>query len=235
MINIFIKLLKNKYFLIWLTLFVGILFFIYNPILNFKSEYMEIKEITNFIYIFYVFLLPMSFFEMGFTTCLILDLCYLSIVTYIVVNFINYFFVDSSSITLTRVDRKKWINNILKINILFSILISIIYILFFIILCISNDINISLEFKNFVPIIYKLLITIIIPDIYLLFYIKTDSSVLSLGFFLITYICLELLIKATFNELSLSFSYPILLIILLITIYICVSLLILKLFKRRDI
>ena len=47
MINIFIKLLKNKYFLIWLTLFVGILFFIYNPILNFKSEYMEIKEINN--------------------------------------------------------------------------------------------------------------------------------------------------------------------------------------------
>lgn len=235
MINIFIKLLKNKYFSIWLILFIGVLFFVYNPILNFKSEYMETKGISDFIYIFYVFLLPMSFYEMGFTTCLILDLCYLSIVIYTVVNFINYFFVDSSSITLTRVDRKEWIHNILKINFLFSIMISIIYVLFFILLCILNGINISLEFKNLIPIIYKIIITIIIPNIYLLFYIKTDSSILSLGFFSIVYICLELLIKTTFNELSLTFSYPILLIVLFIAIYICVILMILKLFKRRDV
>lgn len=235
MMNIFMKFLKNKFFLIWLSLFIGILFLIYNPILNFKSDYMEIKGITDFIYIFYVFLLPMSFFEMGIIICLLLDLCYLSIVVYIIVNFVNYFFVESSSITLTRIDRKKWIYNILKINFLFSVSISIIYILFFIVLCISKNINISFEFKDIIPIIYKIIITIIVPNIYLLFYIKTDSSTISLGFLLITYICFELLIKTTFNESSLSFNYSILIITLLITIYMCVILLILKLFKRRDV
>lgn len=233
--NLFLKLLKNKYFMIWIILFIGILFFIYNPILNFKSEYMEEKSISDFIYIFYVFLLPMSFFESGFITCSLLDLCYLSIVSYVIVNFINYFFIDNSSTTLTRIDRKKWINSILKINFLFSIITSILYVLFFILLCISKNINIPFKINNIIPIIYKILITIITPNIYLLFFIKTNSSILSLSFSSIIYILFELLIKTTFDELTLSFNYSIILIILLISIYIGINSLILKLFKRRDV
>lgn len=234
MINMFIKLLKNKYFIIWIIIFLFILFFLYNPSLNYQKTHIEIIDTNEILNIFYQYLLPMSFYENDILISLLTDLCYISIVIYIVVNFVFFFFTYSSSITLTRIDRKKWIYNILKINILFSMLITFIYILFFILLCILNNINISIDFKNIIPIIYKFLITIIMPNTYLLFYIKTDSEVLSLGFSIITYVLLEFLIKSTYNMLTYTFNYIFIVIILFIFLYICISYLILILFKRRD-
>ena len=228
------KIFKNKYFIIWIIIFLFILFFLYNPSLNYQKTHIEIIDTNEILNIFYQYLLPMSFYENDILISLLTDLCYISIVIYIVVNFVFFFCTYSSSITLTRIDRKKWIYNILKINILFSMLITFIYILFFILLCILNNINISIDFKNIIPIIYKFLITMIMPNTYLLFYIKTDSEVLSLGFSIITYVLLEFLIKSTYNMLTYTFNYIFIVIILFIFLYICISYLILILFKRRD-
>ena len=235
MTNMFKKFLKNKYFYIWILIFIIILYFIFNPILKFKGEYMEIKKIKDFIYIFYVFLLPISFYDMGFASCFLLDICYLSIIMYMVVNFINYFFVDSATTTLTRIDRNKWIHNILKINFIYSLFSALVYIIIFIILCLINNISVELIINNIIPMVYKILITLIIPNLYLLFYIKTDSSIISLSFSSIFYILIELLIKGTFKELTLKFQYPIIIIMLLTLIYLSICSLVFKTFKRRDL
>lgn len=233
--SIFMIFLKNKYFLIWILFFTLVLYFAYNPLLSFKSEYMDEKNITNVIYIFYVFILPMAFYEMGFASCIVLDLCFLSIVSYIIVNFISYFFVDSISSTLTRIGRKKWIKQVFSINFIFSLIISLFYILIFIILCFTNSIKINPEINIFIAIIYKILITLIIPNVYLLLYIKTDSSIMSLGFSSLCYILLELIIKTTFIEKSLTFNYPIFVSMFIIIIYLLIYTLIENSFKRRDV
>src|SRR5574344_1536585 len=201
MIKLFISFLKNKYFAIWVVFFIAILYFAYNPILHFKSIYMEENSISDVTFIFYVFLLPMSFYEMGFVTCLVLDLCFVSILSYIIVNFVNYFFVDSVSTTLTRVNRVKWIKNIFFINFIFSFIVSLLYIIFFLILCYSKGLSLTFGLDSLIIIIiYKILITIIIPNVYLLFYIRTNSPIISLGFLNAIYIMFELIIKMTFVE-----------------------------------
>jgi len=134
--NIAIKFIKNKYFLIWMLFFIGILLFIFNPILYDKTNYMQNKNITDYLYIYYVFLLPMSFYDMGFLTCFLLDIVYFSIISYISVSFINLFFRTSSSITIPRLSRQKWIKDVINLNLISSIIISLIYVIFFLILCI---------------------------------------------------------------------------------------------------
>jgi hypothetical protein len=233
--TIFINFLKNKYFLIWIIFFALVLYFAFNPLLSFKLEYMNDRNITDVVYIFYVFTLPITFYEMGFVTCIILDLCFISILSYIIVNFINYFFIESISSTLTRIKRSEWIKQVFSINFIFSLVISVFYILFFIILCFKNKISIDLETDILIVISYKTLLTILIPNIYLLLYIKTNSSIISLGFSSLFYILLELIIKITFVETSLTFKYSMFVYIFIIIIYLLIYKLTEIGFKRRDV
>ena len=128
--KLFIYFLKNKFFVIWLLLFFIVLYLSFNPLLSFKYDYMNDNSITNIIYIFYVFMLPLTFYEMGFVSCMIIDLCFISILSYAVASFINYFF-ENSSITLTRIKRGKCVNELYIINFIFSTFLTIIYIIFF--------------------------------------------------------------------------------------------------------
>ena len=72
--KLFQKFIKNKYFIFWIILFTIILYIIFNPLLRDTTEYMQIRKITEYRYIFYVFLLPMSFYDMGFSSCMFLEL-----------------------------------------------------------------------------------------------------------------------------------------------------------------
>lgn len=105
MIIIFSKYIKNKYFIMWICLLIIVLYLIFNPLLSDKLKYMQENNMSDITYIFYVFLLPMSFYEAGILTCLKLDFSYICLMMYIVSCFINYFLVESSSSTLVRISR----------------------------------------------------------------------------------------------------------------------------------
>ena len=110
------KFVKNKSFIAWSLSILFILFFLFNPILSIKKQYMMFNNINDFCYIYYVFLLPMSFYDMSFIDCLFLELIYFSFIIYISVSYVNLFFRDTSSVTLTRLNREKWIKEIIGIN-----------------------------------------------------------------------------------------------------------------------
>lgn len=232
--RLFIYFLKNKVFIIWLTLFIIVLYLSFNPLLSFKYDYMNDNNITNIIYIFYVFMLPITFYEMGFVSCMIIDLCFVSILSYAVASFINYFF-ENASTTLTRIKRDKCVSGLYAINFIFSIFLTILYIVFFTFLCLKNNIEIIIDINVCTVISYKVLIAILIPNIYLFSYIKTNSSILSLSFTYLFYILLELLIKITFIESSLSFNFSIILLAFIIIIYLLLYKLSDNMLLRRDV
>lgn len=232
--KLFLYFLKNKVFIIWLTLFIIVLYLSFNPLLSFKYDYMNDNSITNIIYIFYVFMLPITFYEMGFVSCMIIDLCFVSILSYAVVSFINYFF-ENASTTLTRIKRNKCVSGLYAINFIFSIFLTILYIVFFTFLCLKNNIEIIIDINVCTVISYKVLIAILIPNIYLFSYIKTNSSILSLSFTYLFYILLELLIKITFIESSLSFNFSIILLAFIIIIYLLLYKLSDNMLLRRDV
>lgn len=232
--KLFIYFLKNKVFVIWLLLFFIVLYLSFNPLLSFKYDYMNDNSITNIIYIFYVFMLPLTFYEMGFVSCMIIDLCFISILSYAVASFINYFF-ENSSITLTRIKRGKCVKELYKINFIFSTFLTIIYIILFSLLCLKNNIEINMDINVCIVIGYKLLIAVLVPNIYLFSYIKTNSSISSLGFTYLVYILLELLIKITFIESSLSFKFSIIVLIFIMVIYLLLYKLSNNMFLRRDV
>ncbi len=233
--SIFITYLSNKSFWLWSFFFFLALYFIYNPILAMKTQYMEIMNLKDISYLYYVFMLPMTFYELSFVSCIMLDLAYLSIIFYMVVNFVDFFFLESSSSTLTRIDRRDWIKKIFEINLFFSLLISILYISFFFILCTMNDITITLDINIIVIICYKILLTLIIPNVYLLIYLIVNNPLISLLFSCSIYILFEILIKTTVDILSLKFNVPLIILFLLVLIYISTYQSIKYFFQRRDV
>ena len=50
--KLFQKFIKNKYFIFWIILFTIILYIIFNPLLRDTTEYMQIRKITEYRYIF---------------------------------------------------------------------------------------------------------------------------------------------------------------------------------------
>ena len=200
MIYLFNKFIKNKYFILFIILFLILLYLIFNPIMGSKMEYMDLNNITDNIYLYFVYILPFTFYNNATVSCLILDLSYFCIISYIGVYFVNYFFEDTATITLTRKDRNKWIKDIFKCIIIFATIISIIYSLYFSILCIFNTFIIKFKIDLLIIIIYKILISIILSLIYILFYIKIKDILISLGFSYIISILYQLLIKITFIE-----------------------------------
>lgn len=235
MINILKRFLNSKYLYILIIIFLIVLFLVYNPLLRYKSIYMENKTITDFIYLYYVFIIPMSFYEEGLGTCLILETMYISVLLYIVVSFINYFFNENATTTITRIDRETWIKSILNINLIFSILYSCIYILYYYLLCTINGISIVFSVNNIIPVIYKILISISIPNIYIFVYIKTNNLLSSLGFSIFIDIIFQIIIRNYFNEQTLLFSNVIYIILFLILSYLTTRVISISSFKRRDI
>lgn len=235
MINLFKKFIKNKYFIIWVLFFLLILYFTFNPLMYDKTNYMNIKNITDYRYLYYVFLLPMSFYDMGFVSCIILELSCFSIVSYICVSFVNLFFKETSSVTITRLGRERWIKEVININLIFSIIVSIIYISFFYLLCIKNNIDIKASFDMLIPIIYKIIIICIIPLVFINTFIKTNSEVSSILISLITDLFLQLVIRITFIEETLIFNYYFIIIILFLLFYYLMKRFSISIFKRRDV
>ncbi len=233
--EIFKSFLEDKKFYTWLCLFFFLLFFIFNPVLALKDAYMEVKNITDMLYIALVFLLPMSFYEMGLTSCILLDVSYLSLVFFVVIKFINYFFNEGSSCTLTRIKRDKWIKELFKINFIFSILISILYIAFYIVLCVLHEITIDINLTLIIGIILKILITILIPNIYLLCYIIMNSPFTSLLTSIVIYVFLEIIIKFNFIEESLTFKNVWFIFIIIIGLYISIYKTTKIIFKEKDV
>ena len=235
MIYLFNKFIKNKYFILFVILFLILLYLIFNPIMGSKMEYMDLNNITDNIYLYFVYILPFTFYNNATVSCLILDLSYFCIISYIGVYFVNYFFEDTATITLTRKDRNKWIKDIFKCIIIFATIISIIYSLYFLILCIFNTFIIKFKIDLLIIIIYKILISIILSLTYILFYIKIKDILISLGFSYIISILYQLLIKITFLESTLYFKYPIIIILLLIISIILIFNYIKIVFKRSDV
>lgn len=233
--NIYFKILKDKKFILLLMLFILLLIFIVNPILNIKTEYMDVKNIRDYLYVYYVFMLPMSFFDMGLLVCFMLDLIYLSIVFYLVVSIINCFFVNCSTSMLVRVNRDIWIKKIILYNNLYTLIISFIYILFFFVLCLVNDFVVVIDYKLVLPMIYKVILSLIVNNILLLMFILSKSFLISISFSIFIFILLELIVKTTFSDSNLLFNYPLLMIIFLLVLLICIYKLIILNFKRSDI
>ncbi len=235
MIRILKRFILNKYFLLWQILFLIIIYFICKPLCGLKASYMDVHDISDYTYIYYTMLLPMTFFDSSFIFCLLIECSYLAILSYVIIQFIDHFFIKNPSSTFCRIGRHKWIKEIIKINLFFALIISLIYIIFCYFVCINENLKINFEYMMLIPIAYKILLTILIPNIYLLFYIKTDEALNSTIIYILCYIILEIIIKSTFYENTLTFTNPIIIILLLLIIYISIIYLIIKSFEKRDL
>ena len=89
--------------------------------------------------------------------------------------------------------------------------------------------------NNFLPIIYKTIISCIVPITYIYAYIKTDNAGLSLGFSIFVNIILQIIIKISFDVKKLYFGNSIYTILIFIVLYLLLRSLSIKSFKRRDI
>lgn len=198
--KILIEFLFNKKFVFWILVMFLMMFLIYRPIINDKTLYMNVKNITDNSYLVNVFVLPLSFFDMGLFGCIVLDSLYLCILSYLVVSFVDFFFLTYSSVALTRIKRKKWLKYIIKVNILYSLFILLLYVGLFIVLCFQSKIVNSININIIILIIYKILLTIIYPNLYLDFYLKTDNYIYSIFGAILCYVLFEFIIRATYIE-----------------------------------
>lgn len=235
MIKLFRKYILDNRFIVWFIIFALAMYFIYRPLLSEKTQYMDIRNISDYAYLFYVLLLPLAFCDMGVFESLVLDLLYISILSYVIISFVDFFFKKCSTVTLTRIKRKEWIKEIIKINLIYSLLVSIFYILFFLGLCVFNNIVYDLKLFHFIPTVYKILLTLIYPNFYLYFFLKSDSFPISVIGSGLIYILLEFVIRTSFVEEIAKFSNAGLIIIFFIVIYLCLIYLIKESFERRDI
>lgn len=238
MIKMLKKFINNKYFYIWLVLLLIILYMFYGFFWSGISNYMMYNEIEDKMYIFYVYTLPMTFSNSNYMFCFLLDLLYITVLLYPSVSFVDYFFNQNATTSITRISREKWIKQFINVNLICSITIAIIYILLYYILGRIENVDVELGFKtinNYLPILYKFLISCIVPVIYIYMYIKTDNSGISLGFTIFAHILLQTIIKIMFDIEKLQFNNPIYYTGLFIVLYLLMRSLSIKSFKRRDI
>lgn len=238
MMNLLKKYLNNIYFYLWILFSIIILYMFYAFFWSGVSNYMEFNNINEQMFIFYTYVLPITFSNVNLTFCFLLDALYISILLYPTISLIDYFFNQNPTTSMTRVNRKNWINNFININVIYSIIITLIYILLYKLFGEIYDFEIQLEFHNLnslLPIIYKFLLSFIIVMIYIYSYIKTDNFALSVGFSIFFNILLQVIIKITFDISELIFNNYIYIICTFILLYILIIVLTIKKFKRRDI
>lgn len=238
MIKILQKFINNKYFYLWSILLLIILYMFYVFFTGTIGNYMLFNGIENEIYKFYAYTLPMTYSNANYMFCLLLDFLYLTILLYPVVSFVDYFFNQNSTTSITRIKREIWIKQFINVNLICSIIISIIYILLYYILGKVHGFEIIIEYKsldNFLPIIYKILISCIAPIVYIFSYIKTDNPGISLAFTIFINIILQIIIKITFDISLLHFDNWYFCIGIFIVLYMLIRILSIKSFMRRDI
>lgn len=238
MMNMLKKFLNNKFFYLWTIVIIIILYMFYAFFWSGISNYMLFNGIKDEIYVFYAYTLPMSFSNANLLFCFLLDIMFITILLYPSVSFVDYFFNKNSTTSITRIDRNEWIKKFINVNIICSISITIIYILLYYILGNIHEFEIVLDFKSFnnlLPIIYKFIISSIVPVVYIYAYIKTDNPGVSLGFSIFANILLQVIIKISFNVEKMYFGNYIYTICIFIIIYTLLRILAIKSFKRRDI
>lgn len=239
MMNMLRRFINNKYFYLWSIIIILVLYMFYGFFHASVANYMLWNQIEdNEMYIFYVYTLPMAFSNVNYMFCILLDVLYMTILLYPSVSFVDYFFNENSTTTTTRISRNRWIDEFISVNLLCSVLISAIYILLYYILGNIHDYEIILQFaslNNFLPIIYKTIISCIVPITYIYAYIKTDNAGLSLGFSIFVNIILQIIIKISFDVKKLYFGNSIYTILIFIVLYLLLRSLSIKSFKRRDI
>ena len=235
MMQNFKKFTLNKYFLIWILIFLSILYLFGGFLIVQKKNLMLNSNIEDLKYCFYSLLLPMSFFDDTTMWSFLIDCCYLSILSYVVIQFVDRFFIKNPSVTFNRVGRKKWIKKVILFNFIYAFLFNLLYIFFCYIICFKKNILFTFELSSLIPLIYKTFITILIPNIYLLCYIKTDNAVTSTIFYILIYILFELVIRMTFVNETLKFNYAIWGIFFLFIMYIIICKITLNAFEMRDL
>ena len=235
MIENFKKFILNKYFLVWFLIFLYIIYIYGGFVVNQKKDIMFNSNIEDMKYCFYALILPMSFFDNTTMWSLLIDCCYLSILSYVTIQFVDQFFIKNPSVTFTRVGRKKWIKQVILFNFIYASLFSVIYIGLCYIICLKSDTIFTFNFNVLIPLIYKILITILIPNIYLIFYINTNNAVISTISYILIYILFELIIRITFVTETLIFNYAYAGILFLLIIYLFIYKIIINGFETRDL
>lgn len=230
MIEIFKKFIKSKSFIAFFILFLIVTFYTYSIICPIKIELYK-----NNILSLYSYLMPITFREKTEFYSIILGISYSIIISYILVQFLNYIFNTSSVSIMTRLGRKRVIKDIILINLLYSLIIYVIYILIFIYFYNKYHFVIPLSSNLVVILLIKLLLTILMPMLYLFIYINTDSPFLGTSILTLSSITIELILGKIFNASKLSFNYSILIICLLCIIILFLYKTIINLFERRDI
>lgn len=229
------KIIFNKNFLILFCVFSIVIYLIFNPLLMYKVDYANQKNILDSIYLFYVFLLPMSFYDMGFIVCFLLDVCFYSLNIYLIVKCLDYFLVKLSSSVVYKLTRKNLMKKIILYSQIYSLFLSIFYVIFYFVMCVKSDINITITSTLIIAIVLKILLSLISSIIYLFIYIKTRSSFLSLAFSFFSCIIFELFLKMMFDEITLSFRLNYLIIVFLFFIYNITIILAKRCFERWEV
>lgn len=221
MIYLFKKFLKNKIFIIYISLFLVLIYLVNKSYLPIKIEYMMESNITNNNYLLYSVLLPIVYYDNSILESIILDLSYYCIVSYLVVSYVDLFFNEMVNVIFTKIKRDISIKNILICNIIFSFTIVLGYILYFYILFSIKKIDFIFDINVIILLIIKILITLLITNLYINLYINTKNIPISLILPYMLYVVFELLIRLLFSNLN--YIYIIIFLLIVFNYYIYLS------------
>lgn len=221
MIYLFKKFLKNKIFIIYISLFLVLIYLVNKSYLPIKIEYMMESNITNNNYLLYSVLLPIVYYDNSILESIILDLSYYCIVSYLVVSYVDLFFNEMVNVIFTKIKRDISIKNILICNIIFSFIIVLGYILYFYILFSIKKIDFIFDINVIILLIIKILITLLITNLYINLYINTKNIPISLILPYMLYVVFELLIRLIFSNLN--YIFVIIFILIIFNYYIYLS------------
>ncbi len=221
MIYLFKKFLKNKIFIIYISLFLVLIYLVNKSYLPIKIEYMMESNITNNNYLLYSVLLPIVYYDNSILESIILDLSYYCIVSYLVVSYVDLFFNEMVNVIFTKIKRDISIKNILICNIIFSFIIVLGYILYFYILFSIKKIDFIFDINVIILLIIKILITLLLTNLYINLYINTKNIPISLILPYMLYVVFELLIRLIFSNLN--YIFVIIFILIIFNYYIYLS------------
>lgn len=172
MIKVFFSFIKEKNTLLLFLLCGFLISLALYPLLNFTINYLNEKNmaITN-IYLISSMLLPSAFQSTGILINLVIDICFMCIILYPVLQVISYFLIDTPGITLLKIGRKKWINDIYKISFSYCLFISIFYMLIIISFYFYVNGILFIDTVLFISILLKVLMSLIAVYTYMIVYL----------------------------------------------------------------
>ncbi len=161
----FKKFLLNKGLLILIFGALLFLYFTVDPLLYVETNNMIQSKISDLNYIYYIYMLPMSFSELDFVLAISLEMVYLSLLVFSVSRLCNFFFGDTATTSILRVNKKKFIRKLFIVNAIISVIICALYFIFYLVLCYFDKVDFTFSINNLYPILYKFLLSLIIPDL----------------------------------------------------------------------